>query len=756
MMPSEPIKGPQSGPLEQIQHYWNIILKWKWTVFLFFFIVVFAATLYSFLIPPVFTASGSVWIEDDAKILPFDDVQSFGGGTNLPSQARLLQSRTLAANTIDKLKLYGNQDFAGKLIKGEKAPDPTDPIFRELLIKGFLRSLDVSPVAGTRLVDVKYSNRNPKLAADVLNALFEEYIDMIVRKRYSASEQVSEFLNTQIADLRTQIEEKEKELNQYGSDKDILPLTASEAPTVSRISEINSALTAATLDKINKLNYYNQLKSAPLGEIPNAPEGSLIQRLREQYVSLRRQYSTRQVTVRPEYPEMQKLKSELDSATEALQNETQNLIRNAYGDYLGALRQEQSLQNLLNDQKDKAYKANSNSVLYNSLRIELQNKKSLLESLSKRKSETDVSSRLQGLEALNVWIVDKADYPLRPAYPNKKKNVLMGFLLGLAGGIGLALGLEFLNNTVKTSKDLSSAIGLPTLGSVPAFEADAKRKGPIAEIAAILSMIKGKERRNEDPRRAKKKRGHASLGREWLGDDEPSLDRRASKIELIPVRESQSIQAESYRSIRTTLLVSSPPGRIKTILFTSPLAKEGKSSTVTNLGATLAEAGKRTVIVDADLRKPRLDRIFGAASSGGPGLSRFLSSDIDASEIVRATDIPNLHLITSGPLPTNPIELVTSDRMDILVAYLKRNFDFVLFDTPPVLAVSDALAMGPLADAIILVVRGGQTPIPAIKQAKQKLDAHKLKCLGIILNSVSLVEQEGYYAKQYYNYSKSK
>jgi len=755
-MPSEPIKGPQSGPLEQIQHYWNIILKWKWTVFLFFFIVVFAATLYSFLIPPVFTASGSVWIEDDAKILPFDDVQSFGGGTNLPSQARLLQSRTLAANTIDKLKLYGNQDFAGKLIKGEKAPDPTDPIFRELLIKGFLRSLDVSPVAGTRLVDVKYSNRNPKLAADVLNALFEEYIDMIVRKRYSASEQVSEFLNTQIADLRTQIEEKEKELNQYGSDKDILPLTASEAPTVSRISEINSALTAATLDKINKLNYYNQLKSAPLGEIPNAPEGSLIQRLREQYVSLRRQYSTRQVTVRPEYPEMQKLKSELDSATEALQNETQNLIRNAYGDYLGALRQEQSLQNLLNDQKDKAYKANSNSVLYNSLRIELQNKKSLLESLSKRKSETDVSSRLQGLEALNVWIVDKADYPLRPAYPNKKKNVLMGFLLGLAGGIGLALGLEFLNNTVKTSKDLSSAIGLPTLGSVPAFEADAKRKGPIAEIAAILSMIKGKERRNEDPRRAKKKRGHASLGREWLGDDEPSLDRRASKIELIPVRESQSIQAESYRSIRTTLLVSSPPGRIKTILFTSPLAKEGKSSTVTNLGATLAEAGKRTVIVDADLRKPRLDRIFGAASSGGPGLSRFLSSDIDASEIVRATDIPNLHLITSGPLPTNPIELVTSDRMDILVAYLKRNFDFVLFDTPPVLAVSDALAMGPLADAIILVVRGGQTPIPAIKQAKQKLDAHKLKCLGIILNSVSLVEQEGYYAKQYYNYSKSK
>ncbi len=753
-MATEFNKEPQSGLLAQAQHYWHVVLKWKWTAALFFIIALSAAALYSFLVPPVFTSSGSVWIEDDPKILPFEDVQSFGAGTNLQSHAQLLRSKTLAADTIDKLKLYENPDFARMAKNGAKADDSADPVFRELLIQSFLESVSVTPVERTSLVNVQFSSRNPKLAQDTLNALFDGYIDMIVRKRYSASEKASEFLNTQIAELRTGIESKEKELNQYGSEKDIMPLTAAETPAVSRISEVNSSLTKATLDKINKLNYYNQLKAAPLGEIPNAPEGSLIQRLREQYINLSRDYATRLTTVKPEFPAMQRLKSELDAATEALQDETQNLIRNAYNDYQAALGQEQSLQKLLNDLKNSAYKANSNSVIYNSLRIELENKKALLETLSKRQSETDVSSRLQGLEALNVWIVDKADYPLRPAFPNKQKNVLMGFLFGLAGGIGLALGLEYLNNTVKTSKDVANSIGIPTLGTIPAFEAEAKPKGPKAEFVKLISMIRGKAEKGERAQRQRRERSNGLMESRIMPVEQNNLPYKSLKIELIASREPQSIQAESYRSIRTTLLVSSPPGRIKTILFTSPLAKEGKSSTVSNLGITLAEAKRRVVIVDSDLRKPKQARIFGANSISGPGLSKYLSSNIEPADIVKPTNVPNLQLITSGPLPANPIELLTSEKMDTLIAYLKRSFDFVLFDTPPLLAVSDALAMGPMADAIILVARGGQTPIQALKQAKQKLDAHKLKCLGVILNGVDLLEQDGYYAKQYYHYSK--
>ena len=755
-MTTEFPKEPQTGLLAQAQHYWHVILKWKWTAVTFFTLAVAAATIYSLLLTPVFTASGSIWIEDNPNILPFEDVQSFDTGSNLQSHARLLQSRTLAADIIEKMKLYENPDFARKLKKGLKAVDPADPIFREVLVQDFLANISVTSVERTQLVDVRFSSRSPKLAADILNALFDGYIEMMVQKRYAASEQATEFLNTQIAGLRTEIEGKERELNKYGSEKDILPLTAAEAPTVSRIGEVNKALMDATLDRVNKLNAYNQLKAAPLGEIPNAPEGSLIQRLREQYINLSREYATRLTTVKPEFPAMQRLKSELDAATEALQNETQNLIRNAYNDYQNALGKEQSLQQLLNTQKNAAYRANSNSVVYNSLRIELDNKKSLLDSLSKRQSETDVSSRLKGLEALNVWIVDKANYPLKPAFPNKQKNVLLGFLFGLAGGIGLALGLEYLNHTVKTSKDITNSIGVPTLGTIPAFEAEAKPKGPIAEFARIISMLRGKGERKE-ARISRRDDDRSVRLLEPNGPTGGSVNNgsRRSKIDLIASREPRSIQAESYRSIRTTLLVSSPPGRIKTILFTSPLAREGKSSTVSNMGITLAEAGKRVVIIDSDLRKPKQARIFGIISGNGPGLSRYLSSHIEPADIVKTTEIHNLQLITSGPLPANPIELLTSEKMDTLVAYLKRSFDFVLFDTPPLLAVSDALAMGPMADAIILVARGGLTPIPALKQAKQKLDAHKLKCLGVILNGVDLVEQDGYYAKQYYHYSKA-
>jgi succinoglycan biosynthesis transport protein ExoP len=754
-MATEFPKEPQTGLLAQAQHYWHVILKWKWTAVLFFTLAIAAATIYSLLVPPIFVASGSIWIEDNPNILPFEDVQSFGAGTNLQSHARLIRSRTLASDIIDKLKLYENPDFAGKLKKGQTRPDPADSIYREVLTQIFLSNVGVSSGDRSRLVDVSFSNRNPKLAADILNALFDGYIEMMVQKRFAASEQATEFLSTQIAGLRTEIEGKERELNKYGSEKDILPLTAAETPTVSRIGEVNSALTAATLDRVNKLSIYNQLKAAPLGEIPNAPEGSLIQRLREQYINLSRDYATRSTSVRPEFPAMQRLKSELDAATEALQNETQNLIRSAFNDYQNALSKERDLQRLLDAQKNEAYRTNSNSVVYNSLKIELDNKKSLLESLSKRQSETDVSSRLKGLEALNVWIVDKADYPLRPAFPNKQKNVLMGFLFGLAGGIGLALGLEFLNHTVKTSKDITNSIGVPTLGTIPAFEAEAKPKGPIAEFAKIISMLKGKgERKESKASRRAEDRSVRFLKPNGAEIESVGSGMGRSKIELIAAREPQSIQAESYRSIRTILLVSAPPGKVKTILFTSPLAREGKSSTVSNMGITMAEAGKRVVIVDTDLRKPKQARIFGVNSGSGPGLSRYLSSHIEPADIVKTTEISNLQLITSGPLPVNPIELLTSEKMDTLVAYLKRSFDFVLFDTPPLLAVSDALAMGPMADAIILVARGGQTPIPALKQAKQKLDAHKLKCLGVILNGVDLVEQDGYYALQYYHYSK--
>jgi len=748
MMDSPP--NTDNRPVVTFQHYWHILLKWKWTALFFFSAAVCVALVLSFLMPRSYTSRGSIWVEEQMNILPFEDVQRFDATSSSPqSYSQLLQSRALAARVIEKLKLYENPHFAGRSHRGEHLPGPADKVFMERLILKFHKCVSVKPIGGTRLLEVTYMDGDPKFASETLNILFDEYIGMIINQRYQASERATQFLKSQITTVRTDIEEGEKKLSDYGSTKNILPLTAAETPTVTRLSEVNRALTDATINRVNKYDFYTQLKAGAAAEISDMPGGGPVQRLRDRYAALSQEYAGRLGTVRPEYPEMQRLKSEIDSVKDALQVEEKKLIDVAYADYQAALNKEQSLRGLLEQLRTEAFKVNSNSIVYNSLRIELENKKALLESLSKRQSETDLSARLKSYEAANIWIVDRASFPLKATSPDKRRNILMGLIIGLAGGLGLALGLEYLNNTVRTSKEVLNATSLPTLGVIPSFTAEISPKGPLAEFSKIADILSGK---NEP----KKKQSHS--GREGTCCPASETDGNGKRllintIELIASREPNSIQAESYRSIRTTLLVSSPPGKIKAILFTSPLAREGKSSTVANMGITLAQANKRVVIIDADLRKPKQTRIFDL--NGGWGLTHFISSYAEAADLVRPTNFPNLFLIGSGPIPVNPIELLTSEKMDSLIAFLKKNYDYILIDAPPLLAVSDALAMGPMVDGVILIARGGQTPMPALKQAKAKLDSHKLKCLGVIINGVNLVEQDGYYAKQYYQYSKA-
>ncbi|MFC2160408.1 GumC family protein [Acidobacteriota bacterium] len=743
----------KSGPIEQIQHYWYILIKWKYIASIFFFAVFLAALLYSFLATPIYKATGSMWIEDEPNILPFEEFQTLGAQNNLKSHSILLQSRTLADNIIEQLLLYQNPEFGGSPTMERESYVLSESVFRERLIDRFVASIDVEPIGGTSLVEVNFSNRNPKLAADILNALLAGYIDMLVSKRYMASELATEFLNSQIATLQAEVTEQENDLSEYGSEEDILPLTATETPTISRLSDVNKRLTDATILRIDKLNYYNQLNSAPIAEISDTSNNQLIQSLRLQVTTLSREYSKMLANLRPEYPEMQRLKTELDAATDALTNETENLIRSAYSDYLNALNAENSLKKLVEQQKNEAFKVNSKSVVYNSMQIELENKKSLLETLTKRKSETDMSTRLKGLEAINVWIVDNANSPMNPIFPKKKKIVLIGLLFGLLGGVGLAIGIEYLNQTIKTSKDAAISTDLPILGVIPSFDAETKLKGPISEFNRFFDIIKGgsngKDLESESPQKNKNsKTQNTKLQR----SKKEEKKHPKNQIELIAVRKPQSIQSESYRSIRTSMLISFPPRKIKSILLTSPLAQEGKSSTISNLGITLAEANMRVVILDADLRRPNQNRIFDLKSNR-PSLNQFLKSKVSLKNLVRPTPFPNLCLINCESVTSSPIGLLTSESMNNLISCLRETFDYVLIDTPPILAVSDALALSPLVDGVILVARAGSTPKRALKQAKEKLDTHKFNCFGVILNGVNLIEQDGYYARQYYHYS---
>ena len=297
---------------------------------------------------------------------------------------------------------------------------------------------------------------------------------------------------------------------------------------------------------------------------------------------------------------------------------------------------------------------------------------------------------------------------------------------------------------------MAFSTGLPILGIIPSFDAETKSKGPISEFNRLVNIIRGGGSRKE------KKSNQMQTDLIVLKESKPRLEMAAHEphnnaIELISSNKPQSMQSESYRSIRTSLFGSCPPDKIKSILFTSPLAREGKSTTVSNLGITLSKANMRVVIVDADLRKPSQNQIFNLNS--GMSLNQYLDPNNGGLKgLFTPTPFKNLCVIKSEPLSGSPIELLTSERMKNLVMSLRNLFEYILFDTPPILAVSDALAIGSMADGVILIVRGEQTPIQAMKQAKQKLDAHKLNSLGVILNDVNLIEQYGYYAKEYYHY----
>ncbi|MCK7468707.1 MAG: hypothetical protein MZU91_11715 [Desulfosudis oleivorans] len=501
-----------------------------------------------------------------------------------------------------------------------------------------------------------------------MNALFDGYIELLVKKRYAASEQATEFLNAQIAELRTEIDKQERSLNQYGSEKDILPLSTAEAPSVARIGEVNSALTAATLDRVNKYNTYNQLQVGPAGRDPQRPGG-------QPHPAPPGAIHHAQPRVRHPADDGQAgipghAAPEVASSTRP-RRRSRTRPRTSSGSPTANTRPLSARSNpcraLLNTQKNEAYKASSNSVVYNSMKIELENQKSLLEALSKRQSETDVSSRLKGLESLNVWVVDKADYPLRPTSPNKRKNRPHGSpgRAGRRDRVGRGTGIPESHRQDDQGRDKIDRH--PDAGNDPGLRGRSQAEGPHRGIREDPVHVQGQRRREGrqafEDRKTKGRPRFLTPRRIRRGSRRKGS--RKNRIELIAARESQSIQAESYRSIRTTLLVSSPPGRIKTILFTSPLAQERQVLHRLQPRASPwrkpASASSSSIPTSGSLSRPG----FSASGSvNGPGLSRYLSSDIEPADVVKPTEIPNLYLITSGPLPANPIELLTSEKMD--------------------------------------------------------------------------------------------
>ena len=716
-----------------LMDYGLIFWKRKWLITIIALAALAVAAFKTYSTTTQYSARGTIIIErEDPNILSFDQVFRIPSSWDddfYQTQYRVLKSNALAEKVVQRL---GLEEKPTAPTEDRPEISETEAAARHRSLADSLRSrIRVSPVKGTRIVEVGFTDPDPKYAADAVNTISDAFIEMNIETRYKATEQATEFLTKQIGTLQSEIDGMEKQLQAYGVEKNIVSLGDKETTVGDKLAEMNKSLTEAQIDTAKKQAYYNAIKNASPDYFPETLSNPLIRKLREDYANLNREYQKKLETYRPEYPEMQRLKSEMDGAKKTLETETQNLIRTADSDYQAALRRERSLEDVFNRQKNTAALLNSNSISYNSLKARIDSKRNLLESLMTRQSETGVSAQLKTVGASNIKILDRAEVPLSPSSPNREKDMLMGFLMGLIGGAGLAFFLHFVDNSVKTAEEVERYAGLPALGIVPVFGRNGR---------------KGREhgdRRTANPSPSLLGTSSGSDNIEDQAPDVPSMD-------LIAHFSPKSSFAESYRAIRTALLLSSTEDHPKTVVVTSPLPSEGKTATISNLAVTLTQAGKRVVIIDADLRKPRQHKIFKIKNING--LTNYLTSNIDLRSILKETAVPHLSLINAGPVPPNPSELLGSEKMAGLLLKLKEGFDYIFIDTPPILAVTDAIVLAPRTDGIILIIWGGKTPREALKRVKEKLDLMKIKSLGVILNRVNIGENSYYYKHHYYYY----
>ena len=694
-------------------NYWLILRKRKWVAIATLVIVTVLATIVSLRTTPVYDASAKIEINrpNSDVLLGFKDVGAgltpdyFDDQLELPTQVHILQSSKIASQVIRALNLSSST-----LVQSGKptvAPSP-DPATETAQIDRFLGTLHVTPVPDTRLVEIRYSSPNPQLAATVVNTLVQTFIEENIKSKFDSTMQASEWLSKQLFDLQLKVETSQEKILRYEKDNGMLGVDEKQNIITAKLDELNKELTVAESDRIQKQSQYEQTLSENAELLENADKDSLIGKLRSEEADLKMQYAQLTSQFDESYPKVIELKGQLQQLEKNIHAEVTKMSARAETQYQAAMHHEKLLRVAFEAQKEEANKLNEKAVDYNLLKRDYETNRKLYEELLEKLKQAGVSA---GLKSSNIRIVDAARVPTSPSSPNIPRNIELSLLLGTLGGIGLTFVLEALDTTVRTPEQVEVVSALPSLGIIPLSVS--------VNVNGVRPFLTGRQ---------------TSFG-----------------MELISHKRPQSQIAESFRSLRTSILLSgSVESRPRVLLITSALPKEGKSSTSVNLAIVLAQKGSRVLLVDGDMRRPTLHRVLGVPRD--VGLSSLLDGTaVEEKAILLAPNFPNLFVLPAGPSPSNPVELLDSDLLRKLLKQWRSQYDYVIIDSPPTLSVTDAVVISPEADAVVMVVRSGETTKDAVRRTRDTLYQVNARILGIVMNAVDLRSPDLYY---YYYYSK--
>jgi polysaccharide biosynthesis transport protein len=701
--------------------YLLILRKHQWLILSFLLTVVTIVSIATFRMRPVYIAKATIEIDRESNnILPFQGADAYDSMMDLDNyietQSKVLTSETLALQTIRNTGLAANPEFSAGGVPSEAiATGSLANQKRPPEVAAFLGSLSVKRIPSSRLMEVSYESTDPVLAARILNAHLDNFKAQNIQSRYEATLEATRFLTSQLNELKLTVKQSEDARINYERQNQIWSVDDKSNITTQRLADLDKQLTDAQGETLKKQALYEYAKAGDIDAVPEIRADPLLQDLQKKRADLSVQFTESVNQYGPNFPKVQRIQAQMKEVDDQIARESKGIILQLESDYREAKQREELIRQALELQKAETNNMAEKMVQYNILKRESEADKSLYEGLLTKLKEAGIS---EGLKSSNLRVVDPAMIPSYPARPAKARNIALAFLVGLVGGIGLALLREYLDNTVKTPDDIETLTRLPSLAVVPAFGDDGSHK-------RRMGFFSG-----------------------------PSANGHQKRIELVAQHLPKSQMSEAFRALRTALLLSQPDHPPQVILVTSALPREGKTTAAANLAVTLAQLGDKTVLVDADLRKPGVGRLLNLGTGKYAGLSSYLAgvSTLDLVTVPHPA-IPNLAAIPTGPLPPNPADLLSSHKLADAIVELRTKYKFVVIDSPPIMAATDAVILSVQADGVLLVVRSGETPKEAFTRTCDLLTSVKSRLLGVVLNAVDASAPDYYYSYRYYPYS---
>jgi len=733
-----------------LMEYWRVIDKRKWVAIMFATAIILFTAIFTFTAVPQYKATATLYIEEESsRVMSIED--EFGNPRQVTdlrafnTQLEMLKSKKLAARVAERMNLLSRPELlegikpktslfstvkniitlkwllSGKSSEAEEnLRTQTNPYSG---LAGLIQSdLELSLRRDTKLVDVSYISRVPRLCADIVNAYAEEFKAFTSGLRYDRTEKFSNDLRMQIDNLRAELLSRQREKQKYSEEKGLIlssPESEEESTAFTKYRRLSDAYDQAVIERNRIGATYILIKDSDIDSLPSIDDPR-IQQLQTEYLDAKNDYAEKSRGLGVNHPDLIRANERLRRAKENLEQAIQSIE----SEYNIALQNERNLKRELERQESEITNMQSDIVFYKTINYEVQSLTTRLNSLLNIQTQVDVAKELESLKASNISVVDPAEVPKRPVSPDKTKNLILALLFGLFGGVGLCFLLEYLDNTVKGPEEVEKLAGVPSLGVIPYLE---------QEDSA------GKRRRYSDYGAEENKEGISTE------ETKPKM----KDLELINHFHPRLPIADDYRTIRTSILLSHAESPPKVIAFTSSLPVEGKTSTLANLAVAFAQLDKKVLVIDSDIRKPRLHRIFKIGNIGG--LSGFLVGKLELKEAIQKTSIKNIWILPSGPVPPNPSELLNSAKMKEMLEEAKKVFDIVMLDTPPVLATIDAVIISTLVDSTVLVLKAGEITRKPFMSAVEELKRVNSKIIGVVFNGLK-ASQGKYFYKGYYPY----